>query len=146
MPYDKSFGQDCWILVLFFIVCLWALISSQRLNFPIVTDQYSVISPHCSSVTHDHVLWLLPDIVFAHSSFRPVMHGYKVFWLQSHQKTLIITLLRQLKPAVCICLTLLHNIEQYSLMMIQYCQWKMKTIQFIVTCSTVGLCKRYGLN
>lgn len=101
-------------------------------------------SYHCGLIIHEHIVIIVSHL-FAHSSFRLVMHGCKVFWLQFLQKTHIITLPRQLKPAVSICLILLHSIEQYSLTMIQYCQWKMKIIQFIVTCSTVGLCRRYGL-
>ena len=79
------------------------------------------------------------------SSFKHAMLGFRVFWPQFHQMILITILLRPSRQAVYICLILSLNIEPYSPMMTQYCQWKTRTAQCIATFSTAGLCRRYAM-
>ena len=79
------------------------------------------------------------------SSFKHAMLGFRVFWPQFHQMILITILPRPSRQAVFICLILSLNIEPYSPMMTQYCQWKTRTAQCIATLSTAGLCRRYAM-
>ena len=84
-------------------------------------------------------------ILSSYSSFKHAMLGFRVFWPQFHQTILITILPRPSRQAVFIYSILSLNIEPYSPMMTQYCQWKTRTAQCTATFFTAGLCRRYAM-
>ena len=136
-PYLKMWIHH-WILLL--------LLSGEGTGKPLLNlhgkRDINLMSPsQCFSAINVNVNAILSSC----SSFKHAMLGFRVFWPQFHQMILITILLRPSRQAVYICLILSLNIEPYSLMMTQYCQWKTRTAQCMATFSTAGLCRRYAM-